>query len=84
MLYYDEETKTLQAKCSCCGEIGTHKLTDEELATLKRYWCYGRQMGMIQDLFPNIPAWIRSGAIDQYSNGFCICPKCSGFEDDEE
>lgn len=74
----------LYCNCSCCGEIGTHKLTDEEYRTLKAYEHRGRQMGMLQDVFPNIPAWIRSGAIDKYANGFCICPKCSSFEDDDE
>jgi len=38
-----------------------------------------QQVGFMQDLFPNIPAWIRSGAIDTRANGFCICPNCNPF-----
>ena len=50
----------------------------EEYYAFWSYQIFGRDMGPIQELFPNVPAWIRSGAIDQYSNGFCICPACSG------
>lgn len=69
--------KKLIAICACCGNEGIYEMNEEEAYTLKRYQVYGRQLGYIQDLFPNIPAWIRSGAIDQYSGGFCICPDCS-------
>lgn len=72
------ETKKIIAVCSCCGREGAYELNDDEYHMLRRYWVYGRQLGYIQDLFPNVPAWIRSGAIDQYSNGFCICPDCCG------
>lgn len=70
-----EENK-IYATCSCCGETEEFELTDNELQTLYQYSLVGRQMGKLQDLFPRVPAWIRSGAIDQYSGGFCICPKC--------
>ena len=67
----------ITAICSCCGKAGSYQMTDSEYNTLLLYQCYGRQMGFIQDLFPDVPVWIRSGAIDQYSGGFCICPDCS-------
>ena len=73
----------LIAKCSCCGKEGAYEMNEKEYALLQRYKVYGRQLGYIQELFPNVPAWIRSGAIDLYSGGFCICPKCSGFEEEE-
>lgn len=57
-------------------------MDDEEYVTFQRYKVYGRQLGYIQDLFPKVPAWIRSGAIDQYSDGFCICPVCCGQEEE--
>lgn len=66
----------LTATCSCCGKIGKYELSEQEEKTYNKYQYLGRQMGMIQDLFPKVPAWIRSGAIDQYSGGFCICPDC--------
>lgn len=66
------------AKCACCGREESYELNEEEYITLQKYQIYGRQMGHIQDLFPNVPAWIRSGAIDKYSEGFCICPDCFG------
>ena len=66
----------ITAICACCGCKETYKLLPKEAATLAKYRLYGRQLGMLQNLFPNIPAWIRSGAIDQTSGGFCICPKC--------
>lgn len=65
------------AKCSCCGYEEKYELSKEERDTLRKYILLGRQLGKLQDLFPNIPAWIRSGAIDKSCNGFCICPKCS-------
>ena len=68
---------TITAKCSCCGRSEDYRLTDYEAESLKRYQIYGRGMGKIQEVFPNIPAWIRSGAIDKYSGGFCICPECA-------
>lgn len=68
--------ETITAKCSCCGNEEEYELSPEESYTLRGYERYGRQLGKIQDLFPNVPAWIRSGAIDKYSDGFCICPKC--------
>ena len=67
---------TIIAKCSCCGREETYYLDEKEYRTLLDYKVYGRQMGLIQDLFPNVPSWIRSGAIDQFSGGFCICPNC--------
>ena len=67
---------TLNAKCSICGGEGNYELSEEEYSTLQLYQVYGRNLGKLQDLFPNIPAWIRSGAIDQFSGGFCICPDC--------
>ena len=66
----------ITATCSVCGYKESYSLNKNEAETLKKYRIYGRQMGFIQDLFPDVPPWIRSGAIDQYSDGFCICPKC--------
>lgn len=71
---------TLTATCSCCGNTAEYVLDDEETEVYIEYQSLGRQMGTIQNLFPRVPAWIRSGAIDKYSNGFCICPKCCGEE----
>ena len=67
----------ITATCSLCGYEEEYALDQKESQTLLEYERLGRRMGYIQDLFPKVPAWIRSGAIDQYSNGFCICPKCS-------
>lgn len=74
----DEDEHTIYAQCSICGYGEQYKLDDEEMDNLVMYYTKGRQAGYLQDLFPKVPAWIRAGAIDQYSNGFCICPKCSG------
>lgn len=70
--------------CSICGKEEEFELTEQETKTLGKYICYGRQMGTIQELFPRVPAWIRSGAIDRYSNGFCMCPECCGWKEIEE
>ena len=67
---------TLTCTCSCCGHQETFELTEQESKDYIEYQEKGRSMGMIQNIFPRVPAWIRSGAIDLYSNGFCICPKC--------
>lgn len=63
----------IECKCSCCGAVGKYQLNEKEAANFLRYQQYGAMAGMIQDLLPNVPAWIRSGA----TTGFCICPKCS-------
>ena len=68
---------TLHAYCYYCDREKTFKLTEEETQTYLEYQKKGREMGLIQNVFPRVPAWIRSGAIDLYANGFCICPKCS-------
>ena len=74
----------LLATCSICGKKEFFELTDEEENVFRKYLCHGRQMGYLQDLFPRVPAWIRSGAIDKYSNGFCICPRCQEGNDDDD
>lgn len=68
----------IKATCSCCGRTETRNLTEVEEYNLLGYRKYGRQFGMLQNLFPDIPAWIRSGAIDMTSGGFCICQECGG------
>lgn len=73
----EEETK-LECECSICGKVETYNLDKEEQKTLTQYRYEGRSMGYLQELFPKVPAWIRSGCIDQYSGGFCMCPECCG------
>ena len=69
---------TIEATCSLCGYKEQYELDEGESNALVDYWCYSSFSNRkpIQDLFPKVPAWIRSGAIDKYSGGFCICPKC--------
>ena len=67
---------TITATCSCCGRTATHELTDLEEFKFDGYMLFGREFGKLQDLFPDVPAWIRSGAMDKYNGGFCICPEC--------
>ena len=57
-------------------------MDEKETKNYELYQIFGRYLGYIQDLFPNVPAWIRSGAIDQYSGGFCICPDCMSLEEE--
>lgn len=66
----------LTAECSLCGTEGEYELNNEEEKIYTEYQWRGREMGLLQNLFPDVPAWIRSGSIDKYSGGFCICPKC--------
>lgn len=68
--------RTLTAKCSCCGYVEKFTLTPEESEMLEYYELRSRGIWKLQDMFPRIPAWIRSGAIDKSSGGFCICPRC--------
>ena len=68
----------IEAKCFCCGNVGVYEMDEKETRVFEEYQFLGRSMGAIQDLFPNVPQWIRSGAIDQFSGGFCICPECCG------
>ena len=69
-------TMELYATCACCENTTTYEMDEQETATYLAYQIKGREMGYLQDLFPKVPAWIRSGAIDWYSGGFCICPDC--------
>lgn len=66
----------ITAKCNLCGNEECFELTSEETEKLLDYWIEPR-IGYVQDLFPRVPAWIRSGGIQRE---FCICPKCSGEE----
>lgn len=79
---YDETTfdDCLFANCSYCGDTHSYLMSPSERKLVGEYYWKGREMGMLQDLFPKIPDWIRSGVIDKYSNGFCICPKCQKGE----
>lgn len=70
----------LTAECSLCGTEEDYELSEKEEATLREYFFRGREMGLLQNLFPDIPAWIRSSCIDKGSGGFCTCPKCNPFE----
>lgn len=67
---------TITATCSCCGRREDYQLSETEEYNLEGYRRYGRGFGMLQAIFPTVPAWIRSGAIDMTSGGFCICPEC--------
>ena len=73
--------KILTATCSLCGYKEEYEMDKKETETLIQYQKKGRQMGYLQELFPKVPAWIRSACIDQYSGGFCICPECSPFSE---
>ena len=66
----------ITATCSCCGRDEEYSMSNEEYKNLEKYFAYGRSAGKLQDLFPKVPAWIRSGAIDTTADGFCICPNC--------
>ena len=70
---------TIKATCSTCGFEQEYQMDEEETNTLFVYEMLSRAMGPLQDVFPKVPAWIRNGAIDQFSGGFCTCPKCSGL-----
>lgn len=74
----------LMAQCSCCGSVGEYELSEKEAMDVTNY-LRGDLKGYLQNLFPNIPPWIRSGAIDvRRTNGFCTCPTCQGFESEVE
>ncbi len=66
------------AKCALCGYEEKYELSEPELETYWLYQTFGRDLGMIQDLFQDVSAWIWSGAIDQFSDRFSICSKCQG------
>lgn len=72
--------RLLEAECNICGGKGGYLMDAEEKETYDNYQIRGREMGLLQDIFPKIPAWIRSGCIDKYSGGFCICPQCAKNE----
>lgn len=84
---YEETTfdDCLVVACSYCNKYYAFLMNPQE-RKLREEYCFeksineARQMGFIQDLFPRVPAFIRSGAIDRYANGFCVCPKCQKGE----
>ena len=73
----------ITATCACCGKTEDYQMDEKETETYFQYMrkdlSGARQMGCMQDLFPKVPAWIRAGAIDKCSDGFCICPECGPF-----
>ena len=69
----------LKATCSICGKTAYTILDDTEEANYRKRMTLHRDAGALQNLFPDIPSWIRSGAIDEYSDGFSICPDCNPF-----
>lgn len=75
-----EEGYEIKATCSLCGTVGTYMLDSVELADLIDYEnaAFGNHKP-IQDILPDMPSWIRA-SVSKGSNGFCICPKCSGME----
>lgn len=80
--YPDEETwQVLQAQCSCCRQWGMYVMSLEEEKSYDEWLeakIYGKPHKLLQEAFPKVPAWIRSGSIDYTrTNGFCICPRCS-------
>ena len=66
---------TISCNCSLCDKKGSYRLNERETENLINYKKTGT--GFLQVLFPDVPAWIRSGAIDNRSGGFCICPDCT-------
>ena len=74
--------ETITAKCAHCGKEATYDLDDDEFIMFQLYQCFGRQLGSIQDLFPKVPPWIRSGAIDLpvqgAINGWCYLVPYNG------
>ncbi len=74
----NENVIRLSATCSCCGKEEEVLLKGQEYVNYLAYQIGGRSVGTLQDLFPSVPAWIRSGSIDKFSDGFCICSECAG------
>ena len=72
----EQQEQIIYPECSICGTEYAYMLTKADANKLRRYDYKGRAMGYIQDIFPKVPGWVRSGAIDKYSNGFCICQNC--------
>ena len=67
------------AKCNCskCNEEGKYTLNADEVKNYMNYITKGPAAGTMEELFPNIPAWIRTGAINKFTDGKCLCPKCA-------
>jgi len=80
----------LHAQCACCGNVGAYPLTQEALDKVFDYLdqmpAFGQvhPMGYVQDVFPDVPSWIRAACLSKGTDGFCICPKCSGFDEAEQ
>lgn len=67
----------LLCKCAKCGKQGAYEMSEAETKLYMEYQIKGRSMGPLQTIFPNIPAWILSGAIEPLSDGYCECPECN-------
>lgn len=66
----------LTCACSKCGKQTVYEMSEDETKKYMEYQIKGRAMGSLRDIFPNIPTWILSGAIEPLANGRCICPSC--------
>ncbi len=76
-----EMPEKVSATCSQCGRTEEYELDESEEEAYDEYVSKGGEAGMLQDLFPKVPAWIRAGGIDKRSGGFCTCPDCDPFSE---
>ncbi len=54
----------------------TYTLSGEEEKNLEQYEKIGRSAGRLDQLFPEMPAWIRYGCLEPLSGGRTWCPDC--------
>ena len=66
----------LRCICASCKRPGIHRMTEEEKDAYEEYRKKGRAAGRLDKLFPNVPGWIRYGAIEPTSGGITYCPAC--------
>lgn len=67
-----ESNLALECNCSICGKNGVYVLDNKEEESFTEY-IVGNMY--LDEALPKVPNWIRAGAADMRSNGFCICPK---------
>lgn len=67
----------LTCTCASCKKQGRHVMTPDEKRTYDMYLRIGRVAGRLDQLFPNIPGWIRYACLEPTYGGKTYCPKCS-------
>ena len=69
-------TGTLICECSSCGELIRYPMKEKDMREYLDRKTNNRPMRPLSSVFPDIPQWILTGAMDPMAGDKTICPEC--------